>query len=72
MAGNISLTLVDTFKYLGITLDQSLSWKDHVSSLALGKKISSRLGMLRRARKALPKHTCLTLYNAMILPLFDY
>jgi hypothetical protein len=70
MAGNISLTLVDTFKYLGITLDQILSWNDHVSSL--GKNISSRLGMLRRARKVLPKYTCLTLYNAMILPLFDY
>ena len=70
MADNINLTTVGTFKYLGIILDQTLSWKDHVSSL--GKKISSRLGMLSRARKVLPKHTCLTLYNAMILPLFDY
>ena len=70
MAENINLTTVGTFRHLGIILDQTLSWKDHVSSL--GKKISSRLGMFRRARKVLPKHTCLTLYNAMILPLFDY
>ena len=70
MADNINLTTVGTFKYLGIILDQTLSWKDHVSSL--GKKISSRLGMLSLARKVLPRHTCLTLYNAMILPLFDY
>ena len=51
-------------------MDQTLSWKDHIDSL--GKKISSRLGMLRRARKVLPKATCVTLYNTMVLPLFDY
>ena len=38
----------------------------------LGKKISSRLGMLRRARKILPQSSCIILYNAMIFPLFDY
>ena len=73
MVDNINLTTVGTFKYLGITLDQTLSWKDHVSSS--GKKISPRLGMpsrLSRVRKVLTRHTCLTLYNAMILPLFDY
>ena len=51
MADNI--TTVGTFKYLGKILDQTLSWKDHVSSL--GKKISSRQGILSRARKVLPK-----------------
>jgi hypothetical protein len=35
-------------------------------------KISSRLGMLRKARKILPRKTYITLYNAMIFPLFDY
>ena len=38
----------------------------------MGKKISSRLGMLRRARKILPQSSCIVLYNAMILPLFDH
>ena len=28
--------------------------------------------MLRKARRILPLETCITLYNAMILPLFDY
>ena len=46
------------------------SWKEHISSM--GEKISSRLALLRRARKVLPKSLCLTLYNAMVLPLFDY
>ena len=28
--------------------------------------------MLRRARKVIPKEACITLFNAMVLPLFDY
>ena len=28
--------------------------------------------MLRKARKVIPRESCLTLYNAMILPVFDY
>ena len=69
-ADNTDLDRVYAFKYLGVLMDQTLSWKDHIDSL--GKKISSRLGMLRRARKVLPKGTCVTLYNTMVLPLFDY
>ena len=28
--------------------------------------------MLRKARKILPRNACMTLYNAIVLPLFDY
>ena len=67
---NTSLEGVDTFKHLGVIMDETLSWKEHVSSM--GKKISSRLALLRRARKVLPKSACDTLYNTMVLPLFHY
>ena len=64
------LKLVEKFKFLGVLMDQTLSWKDHFDYI--GSNISSRLGVLRRARKVLPKTTCLLLYNTLILPLFDY
>ena len=69
-ADNTSLQRVDTFKYLGVTMEKPFSWKEHVS--LLGKKVSSRLALLRRARKVLPKSSCFTLYNTIVLPLFDY
>ena len=69
-ADKTSLERVDTFKYLGVTMDETLSWKEHVS--LLGKKVSSRLALLRRAQKFLPKSTCITLCNTIVLPLFDY
>ena len=67
---SMRLEMVNNFKYLGILLDCTLSWKEHVEYI--GNKISSRLGMLRRAHKVLPKATCLMLYNTIVLPLFDY
>ena len=42
-ADNTSLERMDTFKYLSVTMDETLSWKEQVS--LLDKKISSRLAL---------------------------
>ena len=68
-ADNTSLDRVDTFKYLGVTMEETFSWKEHVS--LLGKKVS-RLALPHRVRKVLPKSSCITLYKTIVLPLFDY
>ena len=69
-ASDTILARVYQFKYLGVMLDPCLSWNDQIDHIAA--KISSRLGMLRKARKIIPREACITLYNAMVLPLFDY
>ena len=69
-ACNKTFSRVYQFKYLGVMLDPSLSWNDHIDHIS--SKISSRLGMLRKARKVIPREACITLYDSMILPLFDY
>ena len=55
---NRLLERVNKFKYLGVLLDNTPSWKDHTEYI--GNKISPRLDVLRRARKVLPKPTCHT------------
>ena len=57
-------------KYLGVMVDPYLSWNDHIDYI--GRKISAKLGMLRKVRKVIPRESCLTLNNAMKLPVFDY
>ena len=42
-ADTTSLERVYSFKYLGVSMDETLSWKEQVS--LLGKKISSRLAL---------------------------
>ena len=69
-ADSTNLERVEKFKYLGVFLDHTLSWKEHISYIV--SKISSRLRMIRRARKVLPRSACITLYNSMVLPIFDY
>ena len=69
-ARNKTLGRVYEFKYLGVMLDSYLSWNDHIDLIS--PKISSRLGMLRKARKVIPREACITLHDTMILPLFDY
>ena len=69
-ANSATIGRVYQFKYLGLVLDTTLSWNDHIDHIS--SKISSRLGMLRKACKVIPRDACITLYNAMILPLFDY
>ena len=68
-AGDTVLSRV-YLKYLGVMLDPYLSWNDHTDYI--GGKISAKLGMLRKARKVIPRESCLTLNNAVKLSVFDY
>ena len=49
-AGDTVLSRVYQFKYLGVMLDPYLSWNDHIDYI--GRNITVKLGMLRKARKA--------------------
>ena len=65
-AGDIVLSRVYKYKYFGVMLDPYLSWNDHID--CIGRKMSVKLGMVRKACKVIPRDSCLTLYqlyNAM-------
>ena len=74
---NVSITVndsildrVDSFKYLGVTIQQNLTWSEHIDNIS--KKFNQRLGLIRRIKFLLPKQARLTLYNSLVLPLLDY
>ena len=50
------LERVDTFKYLGITIDQNMTWSGHIESLL--SKANQRIGLLRRVKHLLPRLPC--------------
>ena len=60
----------DSFKYLAVVINQTMSWSEHIDSIST--KINQRIGMIKRIRHLLPLHAKLTLYNCLIIPLFDY
>ena len=57
---------VNTFNFLGIHVDETLSWKKHTTYLSL--KLSRSIGVIKRLRRFLPPPTLRTLYNSLILP----
>ena len=58
------------FKYLGVTFNQSISGADNID--VISTKINQGIGLIRRIRNVLPLQSRVTLYNTLILPLFDY
>lgn len=76
-AGDMSLQIngellhkVSAYKYLGLWIDEKMNWNKHLDYMCA--KISKRLGILKRTKLYLPAETLKMLYNALVLPLFDY
>lgn len=61
---------VSSFEYLGIVINNRLTWQDHVDQKFL--KINKQLGLLKRIRYCLPLDARLLFFNSYVLSLFDY
>ncbi|KAK2182508.1 hypothetical protein NP493_352g03041 [Ridgeia piscesae] len=61
---------VDSFKYLGVILDEKLSFTEHVT--AVQKKFQQRLHVLRKLRAFYVDPLLLRLYRSIIEPLLTY
>ena len=61
---------VNSFKYLGIILDEHLSFNEHVDYVV--SKTSKKLGVIRKSREFPDRKTSLILYESLVLPHMDY
>ena len=60
----VSLERKECVKYLGIFIDQNLTWKHHIDYLAF--KISRYVGLLSKLRHHVPTHTLIIIYRSLI------
>ena len=67
---NQKLQKVATYKYLGMILDSYLTFNNHLQQTL--NVISHKLLLLCKLRKYIDKHTAITLYKSMILPIMEY
>ena len=65
-----NLMEVECIKYLGVILDNKLSWIQHISYVK--NKISKGIGIMYKARNYINKKTLLGLYHSYIYPYFIY
>ena len=67
--GNL-IERVTEFTYLGVLLDEQLTWKEHTELVC--DKVSKRLGLLSRIRSCLTQEASKCVYNTIVQPIFDY
>ncbi len=61
---------VHHFKYLGLMLDDTLNFEEHIDILY--RKTCAKLGAIKKARACVNQQTALTLYRSIVLPHIDY
>ena len=61
---------VEYTNFLGVIIDNKLSWEKHIASVS--NKISSSIGILRKLKSVLPSETLFTLYRSLIHPHLSY
>ena len=62
------LTRVHSTKFLGIEVDEKLTWKNHVISLE--NKLTSANFIISKIRYKINEDTAVKLYDTLVLPIF--
>ena len=67
---NNDIEKVDTMKFLGVLLDDNLSWKEHMKYLE--DKLVKNIGLMYRAKPFIDKESLLALYYSYIHLYLNY
>ena len=67
---NIPLHKATKTKFLGVVIDEKLTFKDHIDYIR--KKISKNIGIISKAKQYFDVHTQKTLYYTFIFPYLSY
>ena len=67
---NQSIERVSEFNFLGLTIDEHLNWNAHIQKIS--NKIAKSIGIINRLKRYLPLSILRTLYNAFVLPHFQF
>ena len=61
---------VSNIKFLGVFVDNKLSWKPHIDNIC--KTISRNIGIINRLKFHIPLSSLFTIYSSLILPYLNY
>ena len=61
---------VESFKFLGVIIDQNLNWNNHVNHIS--NKLSRTCGLISRLNKEMPKPILKMLYNTLFSSHLNY
>ena len=67
---NVALECKESVRYLGVIIDNNLSWKQHIDHVAI--KISRTVGLICKLQHFLPRYILLTIYRSLVTPYLTY
>ena len=67
---NYVLERVSSTKFLGVLIDENLTWKSHIALVS--NKIGKNIGVIRRIRHLVARKILINLYYTMIYPYISY
>ena len=70
LISNIPIARIDKFSCLGVNMDEQLSRRSHIDNIC--SKVGAGLGLIREIKPFVPLSTLKMLYNAIVLPYFEY
>ena len=70
--GDKSIEIEPTLKILGVTLDQKLSFKHHVTIMLKKAYMYAKIAALQRIKRLVPSDVIISIYKAYVLPHLEY
>ena len=67
---NVAIDYVTSYKYLGITVDQTLSFNLYLNQVI--KTVSYKISLLIKIRKYITSKSAIQVYKSMSIPYLDY
>jgi hypothetical protein len=67
---NIKILRTEKAKFLGVIIDENLSWKNHITYIK--GKISKNIGIINRLKYRVSEGILLSLYDTLVLPYLNY
>ena len=61
---------VHKMKYLGLVIDDKLSWKEHIGYIST--KIRQNIGIMKHIKDCIPRDSLILLYRTLVEPYFGY
>ena len=67
---NTTLERVKFTKFLGVLIDECLTWKNHIDCIS--KTVSRNIGVMNKLKHSIPARILHSLYCTLILPYLSY